>query len=60
MNILTPLLDHLLRFIMLFRILYSDLFILLSAFVSPTVEQMAEMGKAVLRDQGITDMSDIR
>lgn len=28
--------------------------------MSLTVEQMAEMGKAVLHDQGITDMSDIR
>lgn len=28
--------------------------------VYSTVERMAEMGKAVLRDQGITDMKDIR
>lgn len=26
----------------------------------PTVQRMAEMGKAVLHDQGITDMTNIR
>lgn len=34
--------------------------VLLSVIMYSTVKRMAEMGKAVLCDQGITDISDIR
>lgn len=34
--------------------------VLLRVIMYPTVKRMAEMGQAVLRDQGMTDISEIR
>lgn len=58
----TPLLGHLLQLFQLnvIEVTLSKVFGLLSEVMSPTVERMAEMGRAVLRDQGITDLSDTR
>lgn len=44
-----------------FRLFHSACaHVVLSRVIYPTVKRMAEMGKAVLRDQGITDVEDIR
>lgn len=58
----TPLRGHLLQLFQLhfIEVTLSKVFGLLSGVMSPTVERMAEMGRAVLREQGITDFSDIR